>query len=247
MEKSRLLPRGVDLNKKVGKEYFDTAFPHFFTGNIHAELVLVHLNPKRNESSWGIKWNEERKWSNFGEYWEHFAHFGEKHYGVDNPTHKSNFDHKQVRFLKPFDENHLFGFNEDKYHNLKVAIDKKLQLELVPFGSPNFNYNEIGIENIEPFIERLIDLMLEANRKYIIFCGRVFEEILSNFIVKKETHTFKLKKNNGNDTENDFEIINIKLKHNNSEITACIAPQFAKQGYPVGRYGEKVRELYGKF
>ena len=37
------------------------------------------------------------------------------------------------------------------------------------------------------------------------------------------------------------------FRDNNSEITACIAPQFAKQGYPVAEYGEKVCELYGKF
>jgi hypothetical protein len=45
----------VELNAKIGEEYFDTAAPGLFTGDIHARSVLVHLNPKRNKEYWGKK------------------------------------------------------------------------------------------------------------------------------------------------------------------------------------------------
>ena len=231
----------VELNNKIGKKYFDTASPQFFTGDIHAKLALVHLNPKRNE----IFWNEKCKDTDFDAYWKRHKYFGNKVYGENSPkTHKSPFDLKQVRFLEPFG---ILPFNGEKYHDLEVAIDQKLQFELVPFGSPNFDYHKIGVENLKPFVMRMIDLLLECERKYIIFCGRVFNEILKDFIIKEKTHSFKLTKNDGEETQSVFEVINIRVKYNNSEITACIAPQFAKQGYPVGRYAEKVHELYGKF
>lgn len=229
----------VELNEKIA--YFDTAFPGFFTGKIDAELVLVHLNPKRNKNLW----NQKCVFPNFQNYWEHATHFGKITYGENSSkTHSSPFDQKQVRFLEPFG---ILPFNGEKYHDLEVVIDQKLQLELVPFGSPDFNYDVIGEENLKPYVLPLLDIILEHERKYLIFCGRVFEKILRDFIVEEKRHSFKLIKIDGKKTQNDFEVINIKLKHNDKEITACIAPQFALQGCPIDKYGEAVHDLYGNF
>jgi len=231
----------VDLNAKIGEDYFDMASPGLFAGDIHAKLVLVHLNPKRNKEHW----NKKCMYSSFNEYLEEHVHFGNKAYGKHvQEKNKSRFDMKQVRFLKPFE---ILPFNGEKCHDLEVALDQKLQLELVPLGSPNFDYHKIGVKNLKPFVTRMIDLLLEDEREYIIFCGRVFKEVLQEFIIEERIHSFKLIKNDGKETKSAFEVINIKLEYNNSKITACIAPQFAKQGYPVGEYGKKVKELYGKF
>ncbi|MDL2241087.1 hypothetical protein LJC69_05625 [Bacteroidales bacterium OttesenSCG-928-K22] len=231
----------IDLNKKIGEDYFDTASPQFFTGDINSKIVFIHLNPKRNRD----EWNKECNDVDFTAYWDRHAQFGKNYYGKNSPrTHKSPFDHKQIRFLKPFN---ILPFNDDVYHNLEVVADKKLQLELVPFGSPDFIYQRVGKENLQPFINLLLDTILESKREYIIFCGKIFSEILGKSIVEQKVHSFHLTKNDGKPTVSLFEVMNIRLKHNNTEIIASIAPQFAKQGYPVGRYGEKVYELYGKF
>ena len=231
--------QAVELNKAIGEDYFDTAQPYFFAGDPNSELVVVHLNPKRNKNLWGKKCDID-----YNDYLENSKHFGNKVYGKDSlRKHKSPFDHKQVRFFKPFN---ILPFNDDVYNNLEVVIDKKLQLELVPFGSPDFDYHKIGIENLRPFINNLLKLIILKERKYIIFCGRVFAEVLKDYIVEEKTHAFYLTKNNGTPTQSKFEVINIKLKYKDFEITACIAPQYAKQGYPVSAYGEMVCELYGK-
>lgn len=230
------------LNKKVGIDYFDTANPHFFTGDINSELVLIHLNPKRNKSDWNSKCEHE----NFQSYWHWHEKYGNIHYGKESKrSHKSLFDHKQIRFLKPFD---LLPINNiDKYQNLENVIDLKLQLELVPYGSPDFSFHKIGIKNLNPFIDNLLSIIKEAPRKYIIFCGRVFEHVLNDFIQDKTTHSFKLTKKDGTLTKSNFQVTNIKIGKGDSKITASIAPQFAKQGYPVVEYGIKVKELYGIF
>lgn len=231
-----------ELNQTIGESYFDTANPHFFTGDFNSDIVLVHLNPKRNQNNWG----QECKFTDFNEYMEFYSSFGSKSYGINSKrTHKSQFDHKQIRFLKPF--NILPFKNEDIYHNLETVIDKKLQLELVPFGSPDFSYHKIGIDNLEPYILRLIDVLASRDRTFIIFCGRVFTKILSKYLVDKKHYEFKLTKKDGNPTKANFEVINIKLNINNSELTACIAPQYAKQGYPVSEYGKEIFNRYGSF
>jgi len=229
----------VLLNSKIGMQYFDTASPHFFTGDINAEIVLVHLNPKRASENFGGR----NKFSDFNDYLSHHVNFGKLHYGVNSPKkHKSPFDHKQVRFLKPFD---ALPFKEnDKYHNLEIVVDKKLQIELIPFGSPDFNYSFIGQENINPFIERILSLIQLKERKYVIFCGKVFVELLKPYIRKSKTYTFKLTKKNGDKTIHDYNVISIEIEYNEKIIDVVIAPQFAKHGYPVSHYGEMVKRLY---
>jgi nitrite reductase/ring-hydroxylating ferredoxin subunit len=137
--------------------------------------------------------------------------------------------------------------SNDKYLNLENVIDHKLQLELVPFGSPDFNYHKIGVKNLNPFTDKLLSIIKEAPRKYVIFCGRVFEHLLNDYIQDKTTHSFRLTKKDGTHTKSDFQAINIQIGKGDRKITACIAPQFAKQGYPVIEYGRKVKELYGIF
>jgi len=230
--------KAIDLNAKIGEDYFDTSAPHFFTGNVHAELAVVHLNPKRDKADWGAKC----EYSDFDTYWDRFERFGYYTYGKGSKRKpRGGFDAKQLVFLKPFG---ILPVTGDKYGDLETSIDRKLQLELVPFGSSEFNYHKVGVANLEPFIEILTGALLEAERRYIIFCGRVFEDIFKKYIVK--THSFHLVKKDGAPTARTYRVTNIKLTHREKEITACIAPHFAVRGCPIERYGEKVFDLYGK-
>ena len=69
-------------------------------------------------------------------------------------------------------------------------------------------------------------------------------ELLSPYIINQETSCFKLKKNDSTETRDNFELIKIKIKYHGNILEAAIAPQFAKQGAPIRRYGEKIAELY---
>lgn len=198
--------KATKLNDAIGQEYFDISNPHYFTGDINAELVLVHLNPKRNTSDY----KQESKFSDFSEYWHFYANFGEHHYGkTSTKKHKSPFDHKQIRFLKPFN---IISFSEtDTYYNLQRVIDNKLQIELIPYGSPNFEHNKIDAKNIKEFIENTLRLISSSPRKYIIFCGKIFQSLLTPYIILRTDHEFKLTKKDGNETKNYYKFVKITL------------------------------------
>ena len=232
----------VQLNEKIGEKYFDVSAPHYFTGDLNAKAVLIHLNPKRNTESWGKRCG----YKTFSEYWDYYSNFGKNEYGIESERKsKSNFDSKQVRFLKPF--NVLPFKNGDDFYNLEIAIDKKLQLELIPYGSPNFNYSKVGVENIKPFINNLLDLLLSSERDLVIFCGRVFDIALLNYAIKRKVYEFRLMKKDGELTKNNYSLINLQLSHKGKTLNVGIAPQYAQQGCPVSRYAEKINEYYGKF
>lgn len=237
----------LDLNKAVVQDYFDDANPQFFTGNFNSKIVLIHLNPKRDQfdNKKNYQWGAKCFFDNFDEYIDYYKRFGYNKYEKElkeSKVHKSPFDHKQIRFLSPFG---IIPFiDNDKYSNLKKVIDEKLQLEVIPYGSPNFNFKKIPFEYFAPFIERVVDLIASSERMYVIFCGRVFYEILDPFIQNGKEHQFKLVKKDGKETKDFYQIKNVLLKNG---VIATIAPQFARQGCPVDKYGEKIKKLYGKF
>lgn len=237
------LNEAVRKNSDIKEDYFDTANPQFFTGDLDSKLVLVHLNPKR-DNNWGCK----NSFSDFEAYMQHHKKFGYEHYGEKSERiHKSPFDMKQIRFLSPFE---VLPFNGEKYHDLEIVLDNKLQLELIPFGSPNFEYKKVGINNIKTYMEILLDVISSKERKYIIFCGKVFSELLDKGLFqekRKQGFSEQLVKKDETFTKINYQVINIKIKYNNKTICAAIAPQFAMQGCPIDKYGEMVKKYYGKF
>jgi hypothetical protein len=234
----------VELNKQIGEDYFDIYNPHYFTGDLASELVMIQLNPKRDKSDIV----NTPIYKTFEKYWEHFTKFGEKNYNI-NTIYSSKFDEKQLRFLRKLD---VLPFVDeknktDKKNNLALSIDKKLQIELIPFGSSDFDFRKItDLTIIRKYFERTISLLSEIEREYVLFCGAVFRDtdILKEFMKVKKEHKFRLMKKDGSLTKTEFELINILINYDNKSVKAAILPQFALQGAPVDKYAEKVKELY---
>jgi hypothetical protein len=171
--------------------------------------------------------------------------FGKTLYGSASPrTHRSPFDHKQIRFLKPFN---VLPFveertDEDRFTNLELVVDKKLQLELIPYGSNNFTSQGFTSSLLAPHIERILEVLSACPRKYVLFCGRIFEAFFHQYII--HTHVFHLKKNDGTQTQNKARFSNIRLTFKNKTLHAGIAHSFAQQGIPMGAYGHQCKTLY---
>lgn len=247
----------IDLkNNNKNKHKDDYLFnpsnpPQYFTGDLKSQLVLIHLNPQSNQGDKDFK-----NFNSFDDYWNFFTQFGKLHYGQESDRkHNSPFDKKQIRFLKPFnvlpfkDVEHKASSKvkiEDQYYNLEIVIDKKLQLELIPYGSKKFDYKLLEEQQMNYYITLILDVISFYDRRYVIFCGRVFEKLLQKYIVNERSHKFRLiKKETGAISKKEYELINLTLKHNDKSINAAIAPQFAMQGAPVDKYAEKIIKLYG--
>jgi len=227
----------INLNKGVGEDYFDTGNPHFFTGNLNAKLVMIQLNPKREKSDF---FHKSKASSDY--YIDFYSNYGKNVYGEDSKRDfKSKFDQKLIRFFRPLE---IIDLNSPNvFQNLENVVDQKLQIELIPFGSPNFDYTKIPKSELDKYIELILNLISSVERTGVIFGGRVFSQILSPFITKKELHRFRLKKVNGELTKNEYEIEKISISFEEKLFDAFIAPHFAIQGMPVEAYGRKLKEL----
>jgi hypothetical protein len=171
-----------------------------------------------------------------------YSNYGKYVYGAESGQRfKSKFDQKLIRFLKPLN---LLDINTtDVFQNLENVVDQKLQLEFIPFGSPNFDYTLIPQHRLDYYMELILDIITSEKRECVIFGGRVFSELLKSYTISKEIHRFKLQKVNGDWTKNEYEIEQIALNYNGKLFQAYIAPQFAQQGMPVEAYGKQLAKI----
>jgi len=238
------MSRARELTTRTGEHFNHDELPLFFVGDLDAPLVLVHLNPKQMNNSAATA-TRPLPVESFEAYFDGCRHFGARMYGADSPReHRSQFDHKQILFLEPFGAIDFIREHgrEDRFVNLERAIDHKLQLELIPYGSASFSGRGLTRKLLQPHYGRIMSTIAAAPRNYVIFCGAVFGQLLSPYV--EEEHAFPLTKVDGNPTQHTYRFANLRLPYGDTEITAGLAYSFAQQGIPMRAYAEKVRELY---
>ena len=239
------MDKAVMLTATTGQHFNSTTLPMYFTGAPQARLVLIHLNPKQHNDH-APRRIDQQAIPTFEQYWADHQTFGNRMYGSSSPrTHKSPFDHKQIRFLRPFGTIPFVHeqTRNDRFINLELALDQKLQLELIPYGSTMFSSTGFTAPILQPHMERILDVISAYPRDYVLFCGQIFELFLHNYIIK--THRFKLVKNDGEPTQNETRFSNLKIEYHGQVIQAGLAHSFAQQGIPMTAYAEQCKQMYG--
>jgi hypothetical protein len=150
--------RARGLTDATGQHFNADRLPQFFTGDLDAPVVLVHLNPKQANAPIQLAgWQTTAR--TLEDYFDWCRHFGARMYGPSSPrTHRSPFDHKQIRFLQPLG---VIDFvqernRDDRFINLERVVDHKLQLELVPYGSASFSTRGFTPEVLAPHLGRVV-------------------------------------------------------------------------------------------
>lgn len=242
---NREISRAKALSDITGMHVNHNEYPAYFFGDPKANFVLVHLNPKQQDNL-SDKYKGNLKFKKFDDYFNFHKYYGKVHYGEhSDQTLKSPFDLKQIRFIKPFNIIEFDG-SDSKYLNLEKVMDNKLQLELIPFGSSKFETTLIKGDVLKSYTETLLDTIISQDRDYIIFCGKVFETVLKDYIISKKDHQFKLPKVDGSIAKNNSSFSKIVIDFNGRKITAGIAKSFAQQGLNMSEYGKKCYQLYNQ-
>lgn len=152
-----------------------------------------------------------------------------------------------MRFLRPFNANDFVPDSVPGHVkvNLVRALDNKLQLELIPYASPTFSGRDFTSAILAPHFERVLGVIASYPRDYVIFCGVVFDRLLSigNALVARDDHRFHLPTSKGISV-GEYRFSNVTLRYRGSTINAGIAQSFATQGLPMPAYGAKCHELY---
>ncbi len=246
MLKGRAISQAIALNdsldKNTKKEYlFNVDDVQYFVGNPESEIVMVHLNPKKNGG--GRLYPGE--YSSFEKYVDFYTNFGTYRYGDKAKTkHNMKFDGKIVELFKGAD---IMDFDKalgNKRKEVEKAMNEKFQIELIPYGSSKFNYRIIPKSILEDHINRVLNWILLKDRKVVLFCGKVFVEILKNNdkvkLGKGEQRKLKLTKGDG---EDKYYSTIIPVSISGLSGKAFILPSFSRQGINQLEYGKFLKNV----
>jgi hypothetical protein len=246
LRRTGAMSRARDLSEATGRHFNHTTHPDFFFGDLDASFVVVHLNPKQADSSPSMS-REPLPVQTFEEHFDAHRHFGARNYGGPHHDHTSPFDHKQIRFLRPFN---VIDFieerkKEDRFTNLERVIDRKLQLELVPYGSDEFSLTASNRDVLKPHFARVMRTIAAKPRAYVIFCGAVFARLLPEGSIVEPEYKVNLWKADGSKEKQLSRFARLRLPYGDATIEACLAHSWARQGIPMGSYADKIRVRYG--
>jgi hypothetical protein len=98
----------------------------------------------------------------------------------------------------------------------------------------------------EPHFQRVLDAIAGYDRKFVLFCGAVFEKLLeqSDYELEWDHHDFHLPLVNGGLSKNLYRFSNVLIDYQGGTVRAGVARSFAIQGIPMDLYGERCHQLY---
>jgi len=237
----RPMERAVVLSQVTGLQFATQSFPMYFTGAFESKMVLIHLNPKLSDRLVNVNYPD------FETYLDAHRRFGYHHWEQD-PKYRSAFDHKQVRFLRPFE---IIDFLPDSNPNHRRvnaarALDHKLQLELIPYATQTFTGRDFNSEVLAPHFQRVLGAIAAYPREYVIFCGAVFDQLLSksDLVIAREDFSFSIPTTKGTSVSK-YRFSNVRFQYGDQLIHSGIAQSFATQGMPMPAYGAMCQKLYG--
>ena len=240
---TRQLSKARNLSAHSTARFNHNTYPVFFAGDLQSTLVLVHLNPRQRESD-AAEYEGDFDYEDFDDYLERHRRLG--HYRWDlSQDHPSPVDHKEMRFLRHWGAIDFVDAEtaSEKRTNAARAIDQKLQLELIPYGSPKLAPGCLPPEAIAPFYERLMSVVSAYPRDYIILCGSIFESLFAPYIAERDDHSFRLPTSTGV-SRVEYRFANLALAFDGRVVPVAIAPNFGSPGVPMDAYGQRCHELY---
>ena len=203
--KGNPISKAVELSKLHA--FSTKGMPGYFTGNRDADTVFVHLNPGLDANEADERWDFETKYFSKKNFINDYID-SRRNYGKNDRMREDSFDFKQAAFLYDWENSGIdFPSNVDwnKIHSRsKAAINiswldakehvlmDKLQLELVPYASSQFEINNNNdLSPLLPFVKTLLEEIFrpEKGRKYVIFGGRNFDDLFKLYN-EKEKDTF---------------------------------------------------------
>ena len=188
----------LGLDGLTQSEYGQTSFatkalPGYYTGDRKAKTVIVMLNPgvgvyeANSNLMCDIMKHGMKNAADIDNY-----HKWCIDYGHIDKMRQDHFDLKQAFFLHHWKDTGVSlpeNLSAKPQSDMQTLLDakeavltQKLQLELIPYASSSFSgFNKDKIESVIPFVETLFDEIASHERKYVIFCSRLFKTLFEEY------------------------------------------------------------------
>lgn len=211
-----------ELSALTKQKFASDRFPEYFRGNLAAQTVFITLNFQENNYKNGVRFDS------FGSYLDAYQELQDSE---DFRKNCSPLALKRLLFLEPF--------AEDKERKTKLP---RLYLSLIPHTAiKSFSLSGFTPEILQPYLNRTLNIITEFPRKYILFCGSAFEQILRPYIVEKH-HLDILSDRNSSSINLKFSLLD--LIYEKQKFKVGLAHSFASLSMSAIDYSRYCKQLY---
>lgn len=258
-------------------DFSTKGLPGYYGGDRDAQTVFVQLNPGINADLADAKWDFDTKYFNRDSIESFIRDYKNSiKDGAKNDRMRFDaFDVKQAAFLYNWPNS---GINfpkidwtpktdKDKYiksvawlEAKEIVLQKKLQLELVPYASNEFKIKYDQLNLLLPYIETILDEIFRVERTYVIFGSSIFDDLFKSYnqkhhdtfidLTPKQSVSLNIKKKDGSAWANlNYKVVCIN--YDGKKQKALIAHTFPKQNLGIAfnvmqKYGKKCWEAFNK-
>jgi len=243
-EYSELIETGkiqlIEEVKRLTSKHFSYNNPLYFSGDISARIALITFNQNSKRELY-----RSNKPVNFNAYQDKYHNLGtlfHKSEDANKFNSVNSSDISMLSYLKPFQ---IIRFESQSIQkNLQKLTNEKLELDLVPYVSPDFSEKDFLSNYLvcKPLIERILNGILAYHRQYIIFIGDCFNKILADYIEESEIFRFLLTSPNRPNQKFMAQFTRITLNFNNRKVIAGIAESFCDENLDdvlLEKYGQE--------
>jgi hypothetical protein len=218
------------LGSEIGQPLSDDLMPCYYFGNVDAPLVMVNLNAEQRDTTSSSRSVFGHPWPrNIQEYDNFFGLFGTRVYGPAASRQPTPFDELKllpfIRGLGAIDLVDKLDGKEEPLENLARCLDRKLQLELVPYSSATFDTQGAWRSRhaLRPYMERILNVISTVPRRQIIFTSRFFERWFRESGVAWQLARFVLPKADGR-SSSPFLFARGEYEWNGAVLQIAVAP-----------------------
>lgn len=175
-----------------GQTSFATrALPGYYVGRRDSSTVMVMLNHGINVAVANGNLQRDitfRRMNGINDIVNY--HKSSENFGTLDKRRMDPFDIKTAFFIKKWANNGInlplnlspTSCKQTKLNAKEAVLNEKLQLELIPYASSTFKeFNAQDISKLFPYVETLFDEIFSKERKYVIFCSRIFEQVFEAY------------------------------------------------------------------
>lgn len=215
-------------------------------GNCRSKIAIITFNARKEYL------NSTNQTFNYGSYQLDNQNIDDIVLETDNEKHlKSRLSEEMrvINYIKPLQ---IIRFESDSINkDLKRLKEEKLELDLVPFLSPNFSEDDFmcNYKLCKPLIERVLNDVFAYPRQYAIFIDGCFNKILAEYTEKSENISFVLTSRNKPNQKFIAQFTRITLNFKNKRIIAGIAESFFDENLDeimIEKYGRETVSIINR-
>ncbi|NOU17892.1 MAG: hypothetical protein HOO91_10090 [Bacteroidales bacterium] len=215
-------------------------------GNCRSKIALITFNARKEYL------NNTNQTLDFSSYQVEHQNIDDIFLETDGEKYIESRLSEEMRvfnYIKPFQ---IIRFDGDSINkDLKRLKDEKLELDLVPFLSPNFSGDDFmcNYKLCKPLIERVLNDVFAYPRQYAIFIGGCFNKILAEYTEKSENTSFVLTSRNKPNQKFIAQFTRITLNFKNKRIIAGIAESFFDENLDeimIEKYGRETVSIINR-